>query len=74
MDQKFVRRSMPAYRLRHLVGVAVERQRLASTELTDATFGRLTPAWMIDGWIDVGVESVLARTGDLPRVLRLLGR
>ena len=34
--QKFLRRSMPGVELRHLLGVAVERQRLAPQELADA--------------------------------------
>src|SRR5581483_223413 len=52
--------------------VAVKRQRRAPPELTNATFVRLAPAGMINGWVYVGVEAVLVRSGQVPRGRRLL--
>src|SRR5262249_15709328 len=44
-----------------VVGVAIERQRRPTEELTDAAFRFLTPPWMINLRIHVRVEAVLAR-------------
>src|SRR5689334_13504339 len=57
----------------NLFGVAVEWQGLAAAQLTDSAFGCLAPAWMVHLWIDVGIEPVLTRVGDLPGISRLLG-
>src|SRR5262249_14193616 len=57
----------------HRVGIPVEWQRLAASELADATFGRLAPTRMIHRRIHVGVEAVLVRTGELPGISRLGG-
>src|SRR5262245_15280791 len=56
----------------HLVGVAVEHERLAAAELADAPLGGLAPARVIDRRIDVGVEAVLARLGLVPGGIVLL--
>src|SRR5262245_14597052 len=56
-----------------LLGVAVEGQGLAAGEIADPTFGGLTPAGVIDVWVHVGVEAVLARGLHRPGGLGLLG-
>src|SRR6185503_12611089 len=56
---------------RDLIAVAVEHERLAPARLTDALLGRLTPARVVVGWIDVGVEAVLARRVAVPARRRL---
>src|SRR5439155_663370 len=43
---------------RDLVGIAVERERGTAPELADPPLGRLAPAGMVDGGIDVRVEAV----------------
>src|SRR5690349_11543857 len=57
---------------RHLVRVAVEGQRLATPELADPPLGGLAPARVVDGRVDVRVETVLLRRGLVPGRLRLL--
>src|SRR5690606_28739689 len=37
-----------------------------AAELADAALGPLTPAWMVDVGVDVGVEPVLVRSHDVP--------
>src|SRR5215510_70705 len=62
----------PGVERRDLVLVAVEHQRLAPPELADPSLGRLAPARVIHGWIDVGIEPVLLGRGRVPRRLGLL--
>ncbi len=67
---------MPGVEARHLLAVAVERQRRPAlgqqSALADAPFGRLAPARMIDLRVDVGIEAVLAGVLLLPGDRRLL--
>src|SRR5262245_18621238 len=51
----------PRVERRHLIGVAVERERLAAAELADPALGGLTPARMVHGRVHVGIEAVLLR-------------
>jgi len=44
----------------HLLGVAVERQRRAASDLADPSLRRLAPARMVDRRVHVRVEAVLA--------------
>src|SRR3989344_2866802 len=61
---------------RHLLGIAVERQCLALGRkqriLADAPLGRLAPAWMVHGRIDVGIKPVFAWARFHPCADRLL--
>src|SRR5690349_7003735 len=55
----------------NFVGIAVEGQGGVATgtkkaAFADAPLGRLAPARMVDSRIDVGIETVLLRIGDLP--------
>src|SRR5262245_5596551 len=56
----------------HLIGVAVEHERLAPEELADPPLRCLAPTRMIDGRIDVRIKAVLVRRVLLPAVERLL--
>eukprot|EP01136_Pigoraptor_vietnamica_P026027 Opistho-1_new@80615 len=63
--------------LPHLRFVAVEHLRLAAfgeqtALLADAPLGGLTPAWMRDLRVDVGIEAVFLRRGHVPGGARLL--
>src|ERR1041385_5752854 len=58
----------------YLLGIPIEWQRLATPQLADSPFRRLTPARMIHRRIDVRVKPVLARRSDLPRVAGLCRR
>ena len=53
---------------RDLLGVPVERQRLAAAQprLPDAPLGRLAPARVGHVRVDVGVKAVLVRRGQSP--------
>src|SRR5262249_26975929 len=61
----------PGVQLRHLISVPIERQRRPLKELTDTAFAGLTPAWMVDTWIHVRVETVFLCRLLLPCVERL---
>src|ERR1044071_5456846 len=61
-----LRQIHPGVKACHLAGVAVERQRLAASELADAALLGLAPARVIDRGIDVGIEAVLARRIAVP--------
>src|SRR5919199_6953683 len=52
-------------------GIAIEGQRLAPAEVADPPFACLTPAGVVDGWIDIGVKAVLARRRERPAGRRL---
>ena len=52
--------------MRHLLSVAIERQsldlRCKHTALsTDSSLSCLTPARMVDLWVDIGIEAILIR-------------
>src|SRR5438309_6114858 len=55
----------------HLLGVAVERQRRAASDLADPSLRRLAPARMVDRRVHVRVEAVLAGRPEVPRGRRL---
>src|SRR2546429_4622846 len=46
-----------------LIGVSVERERGAASELADPPLGRLAPARVVDGGVDVRVRSEERRVG-----------
>ena len=54
------------------LGIAVEHQRLLLEQFAQAALVGLAPARMIHGRIHVGIESILARVGDVPGRGRLL--
>src|SRR5262249_37885712 len=56
----------------HLIAVTVEGKRLAAAKLADPALGGLAPARVIHVRIDVGVETVLVRRGEVPAGVRLL--
>src|SRR5579859_731124 len=56
-----------------LVGIAVEHERVTLEEFADATLFSLAPAWMVLSGIYVGIETILKRTGAVPRCGRLAG-
>src|SRR5438132_1131858 len=55
----------------HLLGVAVERQRRAASDLADPSLRRLAPARMVDRRVHVRGEAVLAGRREVPRGRRL---
>src|ERR1017187_5363574 len=57
---------------RNLVPVPVEHERLSLQEVAQPPLAPLAPAWMVHRRVYVRIESVLARTRDVPRRGRLL--
>src|SRR5215472_13970653 len=55
---------------RDLLAVAVEHQGLALAEFAEPALAGLAPAGMIYRRVDVGVEAVFARIGDIPGAAR----
>src|SRR6185369_16490808 len=62
----------PGVERRHLVGIAVERQRWPAAKLAEAPLVGLAPARMAHRRVDIGVEAVLLGGRLFPRGLRLL--
>src|SRR5215218_10084006 len=58
----------PPVKAGHLVGVAVERQRVAPAEpaVADAALASLAPAGVVDLRVHVGEEAVFAGRGHVP--------
>src|SRR5439155_8293139 len=57
----------PSVHVRDFVRVSVEHERAATAELADPALARLRPPRMVDLGIDVRVEAILVRRGDIPR-------